>query len=84
MLSAEIAASYGRGERTRKVHHPLYAPTFDAADQITASLASDRKSRRRPKADPRTQTSGSCLCEKVEWFTELSIFLPKKFSDMAT
>jgi PHP family Zn ribbon phosphoesterase len=47
MLSAEISTIYRREEHTRKVHHLIYAPTFEAADRITASgskignLASD-------------------------------------------
>jgi uncharacterized protein (TIGR00375 family) len=39
MLSVEIATIYRRDERTRKVHHLIYAPSFDAADQVTAALA---------------------------------------------
>ncbi len=39
MLSAEISTIYRRGERTRKVHHLLYAPTFEAADRITRELS---------------------------------------------
>ncbi len=39
MLSTEISTIYKRGERTRKVHHLLYAPSTDAAGRITASLA---------------------------------------------
>ena len=39
MLSVEISTIYRRAERTRKVHHLLYAPTFAAADRITAALA---------------------------------------------
>ena len=39
MLSVEISTIYRRGERTRKVHHLLYAPSFEAADRITATLA---------------------------------------------
>jgi DNA helicase-2/ATP-dependent DNA helicase PcrA len=39
MLSVEISTIYRRDERTRKVHHLLYAPSFDAADRITAALA---------------------------------------------
>ncbi|MDR0346645.1 MAG: UvrD-helicase domain-containing protein, partial [Nocardiopsaceae bacterium] len=39
LLSAEISTIYRRGDRTRKVHHLLYAPGFDAADRITAALA---------------------------------------------
>ncbi len=38
MLSVEISTIYRRGERTRKVHHLIYAPSFDAADRITAAL----------------------------------------------
>src|SRR5580700_7243115 len=39
MLSVEISTIYRREERTRKVHHLLYAPSFEAADRITAALA---------------------------------------------
>ena len=39
MLSAEISTIYRGGDRTRKVHHLLYAPTFEAADHITAALS---------------------------------------------
>ena len=39
MLSVEISTIYKRDERTRKVHHLLYAPSFDAADRITVALA---------------------------------------------
>jgi DNA helicase II / ATP-dependent DNA helicase PcrA len=39
MLSAEISTIYRGGERTRKVHHLLYAPTFEAADRITQALS---------------------------------------------
>ena len=39
MLSVEISTIYRRGERTRKVHHLLYAPSFEAADRITTALA---------------------------------------------
>ncbi|QBI56067.1 UvrD-helicase domain-containing protein [Streptomonospora litoralis] len=39
MLSVEISTIYKRGERTRKVHHLLYAPTMEAAETITADLA---------------------------------------------
>src|SRR6201995_2360626 len=39
MLSVEISTIYRRSERTRKVHHLLYAPSFEAADRITASLS---------------------------------------------
>jgi DNA helicase-2/ATP-dependent DNA helicase PcrA len=39
MLSVEISTIYKRDERTRKVHHLLYAPDFASADRITAALA---------------------------------------------
>jgi DNA helicase-2/ATP-dependent DNA helicase PcrA len=39
MLSAEISTIYRGGERTRKVHHLLYAPEFEAADRITTALS---------------------------------------------
>ncbi len=39
MLSTEISTIYRAGERTRKVHHLLYAPTLEAAGRITAALA---------------------------------------------
>jgi uncharacterized protein (TIGR00375 family) len=39
MLSVEISTIYRRGERTRKVHHLIYAPGFDAAERITTALA---------------------------------------------
>ena len=38
MLSSEISTIYRAGDRTRKVHHLLYAPTLDAAAAITAAL----------------------------------------------
>ncbi|HLU96559.1 MAG TPA: UvrD-helicase domain-containing protein [Thermobifida alba] len=39
MLSVEISTIYKRDDRTRKVHHLLYAPSFEAAAAITADLA---------------------------------------------
>src|SRR3954468_1729615 len=39
LLSVEISTIYKKGERTRKVHHLLYAPTFQAAERITSALA---------------------------------------------
>jgi PHP family Zn ribbon phosphoesterase len=39
MLSVEISTIYRRAERTRKVHHLLYAPSLDAAGRITTALA---------------------------------------------
>jgi DNA helicase-2/ATP-dependent DNA helicase PcrA len=39
LLSAEISTIYRGGDRTRKVHHLIYAPTFESADRITGALA---------------------------------------------
>ncbi len=39
MLSVEISTIYRRGDRTRKVHHLLYAPDFEAADRIAKALS---------------------------------------------
>jgi DNA helicase-2/ATP-dependent DNA helicase PcrA len=39
LLSAEISTIYRAGDRTRKVHHLLYAPTLEAAAAISTALA---------------------------------------------
>ena len=39
MLSSEISTIYKRDDRTRKVHHLLYAPSLEAVDEITRRLA---------------------------------------------
>jgi uncharacterized protein (TIGR00375 family) len=39
MLSTEISTIYKKGEKTRKIHHLIYAPDFDSADRLAASLA---------------------------------------------
>ncbi|MDH4100952.1 MAG: endonuclease Q family protein, partial [Nitrospirota bacterium] len=39
MLSAEVSCIYRRADKTRKVHHLLYAPDLDAAARINADLA---------------------------------------------
>jgi len=39
LLSTEISTIYKHDSATRKVHHLLYAPTFEAAGAITAALA---------------------------------------------
>jgi DNA helicase II / ATP-dependent DNA helicase PcrA len=39
LLSVEISTIYRRNDRTRKVHHLIYAPSFAAADRITAALS---------------------------------------------
>ncbi len=38
LLCTEISTIYRAGDRTRKVHHLLYAPTMDAAATITTAL----------------------------------------------
>ncbi|ATE60294.1 UvrD-helicase domain-containing protein [Thauera sinica] len=38
MLSTEISTIYKKGERTRKVHHVVYAPDFATVDRLAASL----------------------------------------------
>ena len=38
MLSTEISTIYKKGERTRKVHHVVYAPDFASVDRLAASL----------------------------------------------
>ena len=39
LLSAEISTIYKRDGATRKVHHLVYAPAFEAAEAMTAALA---------------------------------------------
>lgn len=39
MLSTEISTIYKKGDRTRKIHHLIYAPDFAAVDRLAASLA---------------------------------------------
>ena len=39
LLSTEISTIYRAGDRTRKVHHLLYAPSLAAAGKISAALA---------------------------------------------
>ncbi|MEV4130857.1 UvrD-helicase domain-containing protein [Dactylosporangium sp. NPDC049742] len=38
MLSVEISTIYKRGDRTRKVHHLVYQPDFEAAGRFNAAL----------------------------------------------
>ena len=38
MLSVEISTIYKKGDKTRKIHHLVYAPEFDAVDRLVASL----------------------------------------------
>ena len=40
MLSTEISTIYKKGEKTRKIHHLIYAPDFSAVDNLAAKLAS--------------------------------------------
>lgn len=39
MLSTEISTIYRKGDKTRKVHHLIYAPDFASADTLAARLA---------------------------------------------
>ena len=39
MLSVEISTIYKKHDRTRKIHHLIYAPDFAAMDRVTASLS---------------------------------------------
>ena len=39
MLSVEISTIYKKFEKTRKVHHLVYTPDFEAMERVTASLA---------------------------------------------
>ncbi|MFQ5548170.1 MAG: UvrD-helicase domain-containing protein [Woeseia sp.] len=40
MLSVEISTIYKKGEKTRKIHHLIYAPTIEQAERINGKLAS--------------------------------------------
>ncbi len=39
MLSVEISTIYKKGDKTRKIHHLLYAPNFSAVDRMTEQLS---------------------------------------------
>jgi len=39
MLEVEISTIYKKGDRTRKVHHLIYAPDFETVDRLSARLA---------------------------------------------
>ena len=39
MLSVEISTIYKKGDKTRKIHHLVYAPDFDSADRLVAGLS---------------------------------------------
>ena len=39
MLEVEISTIYKKGDRTRKVHHLIYAPDFETIDRMSARLA---------------------------------------------
>ena len=39
MLSVEISTIYKKGDKTRKIHHLVYAPDFDSADRLVAALS---------------------------------------------
>jgi DNA helicase-2/ATP-dependent DNA helicase PcrA len=39
MLEVEISTIYKKGERTRKIHHLIYAPDFETVERMSARLA---------------------------------------------
>ena len=39
MLSTEISTIYKKGDKTRKIHHLIYAADLESADRLAASLA---------------------------------------------
>src|SRR5436190_1236564 len=39
MLEVEISTIYKKADRTRKIHHLIYAPDFETVDRISARLA---------------------------------------------
>ena len=39
LLSVEISTIYKKGDRTRKVHHVIYAPDLESADRFTEKLS---------------------------------------------
>src|SRR6202047_5390407 len=39
MLEVEISTIYKKGDKTRKIHHLIYAPDFATVDHISARLA---------------------------------------------
>lgn len=39
MLSVEISTIYKKNDKSRRIHHLVYAPDFESADRITAALA---------------------------------------------
>ena len=39
MLSVEISTIYKKGDKTRKIHHLLYAPNFSAVERMTERLS---------------------------------------------
>ena len=39
MLEVEISTIYKKGDRTRKIHHLIYVPDFEAVDRMSARLA---------------------------------------------
>lgn len=38
MICTEISTIYKKGDKTRKIHHLIYAPDLDAADRLAAAL----------------------------------------------
>ena len=60
MLSSEISTIYKRDDRTRKVHHLLYAPSLEAVDEITRRAGPGGEPRLGRQADPRARLARTC------------------------
>ena len=55
MLEVEISTIYKKGDRTRKIHHLIYAPDFETVDRIVGAARPHRQHRVRRTADPRAR-----------------------------
>lgn len=68
ILSGEVATVYEQGGKTRKVHHLIYAPDFESADQICGALEGYGKLR----SDGRPVLKGLDSAHLVELVTAVS------------
>ena len=59
MLEVEISTIYKKGDRTRKVHHLIYAPDFDDRRPHLGAARAHRQHRVRRAADPRARLARS-------------------------
>ncbi len=55
---------YKKGDRTRKIHHLIYAPDFQAVDRLAASLGRSATS---PRTDGRSSASIRATCWRLRW-----------------